>query len=145
MLEFTYGWFLEVRILQRTLPTVLPHPRANHDSDSLNNNAPPPLPRFITPSDFNDSIPHISSTQLPIEQDSQSHSCSEPAFSVDKSEPSIINSTDAPIVTRSGHQVTKNPRYFNDMHANSAYLDTFFPDEAVSEGASLLQLGHDSS
>ena len=60
-------------------------------------------------------------------------------------EPSVINSTDAPTVTRSGRQVTKNPRYFNAMHANSAYLDTFSPDESVSEGASLLQLGHDSS
>jgi hypothetical protein len=105
-----------------------------HDSTSWSHNAPPPLPRFVTPWDFNDSIPcDPSGDNTHVQQDSQSsYSPSEPSFSVDQSEPSIINSTDTPTVTRSGRQVTKNPRYFNEMHANSAYLDTFSPDESVS-------------
>jgi hypothetical protein len=116
-----------------TLPTIPPYQEI-HDSTSWSHNAPPPLPRFVTPWDFNDSIPcDPSGDNTHVQQDSQSsYSPSEPSFSVDQSEPSIINSTDTPTVTRSGRQVTKNPRYFNEMHANSAYLDTFSPDESVS-------------
>ena len=90
----------------------------------------PILPSFTTP------------WETPLEDVSEAENdVSEPSVpSLDSllspsSEPPQI----AKVITRSCRRVRRNPRYFNDLHANAAFLRTFSPEVNPVNAKHLLQ------
>jgi hypothetical protein len=107
-----------------------------------------PAPRFVTPWEYNE-IPASSEGAAVVPDSSEGDA-------VDSSEGAVIIETTAspdlpiplplphrptgPTYTRSGRRVTPNRFYFNNSHANTAYLDTFSPGVTSADNpTSLLQ------
>jgi hypothetical protein len=83
-----------------------------------------PIPRFVTQWEDASQL-DASSEQEELEHasvGSDTESPHEPETGVQAEQ---IEESPAPVHTRSGRLVRPNPRYFNEAHANTVYLDTY--------------------
>ena len=88
------------------------------------------MPSFTTP--WETPLDDVSEAENDISEPSAPSLDSLPSPS---SEPPQI----AEVITRSGRHVRRNPRYFNDLHAKSDFLQTFSPEVNPVDAKKLLQ------
>ena len=104
------------------------------------NDAPPPIPRYVSPWNTTDAASQEPAVETPFNDESSAvDPVSDDAPTLP--EPSDSASLPPPVVTRSGRRVRPNRFIYNDahIHATTAYLETFSPNDPISEGANLLQ------
>ena len=112
-------------LISSTSPSILPPTVPSIPPPTV-----PIFPSFTTP--WETPLDYVSESENDIAEPSATSLDSLPSPS---SEPPQISE----VITRSGRRVRRNPRYFNDLHANAAFLRTFSSEVNLVDAKHLLQ------